>query len=236
MTDTPETQDGPTRVMLIAAHPDDPEFGCGGTMAKWAAEGKEITYVILTNGDKGSHDPQMRPGDLAEIREKEQWAAARAIGVKNVIFGGVPDQMLEPTLAMRRYVIQLIREHKPHVLVAIDPWRPYQLHPDHRAAGYLALDALYGAREVQVFPEHFRAEAGVDIWRIKEIYLFWTNNVDYVEDISDYIEARIEATRQHVSQVRRPEQLAERLRQRTAEFGKEHGFAHAEGFKKISLG
>ena len=228
-----EEKENLNRVMLIAAHPDDPEFGCGGTIAKWAAQGKEITYVILTNGDKGTHDPQVRPGDLAQQREAEQWAAARELGVKEVVFSGVPDQMLEASLAMRKEVIRLIRVHKPHILLAIDPWRRYQLHPDHRAAGYLALDALYGARECHVFPEHFRE--GIDIWRISEAYLFWTDQPDYWEDVSDYMDQRIASIKAHVSQVRNPEGVDERIRKRTAETGEAQGIAHAEAFKQIKF-
>ena len=123
------------RVMVIGAHPDDPEFGAGGTIAKLAAQGKEITYVLITSGDKGSHDPNVRPGQLATRREQEQRNAAAVLGVKEVIYLRYPDGILENTLALRARLAHLIRLHKPHILFAIDPWRHYQLAPDHRAAG-----------------------------------------------------------------------------------------------------
>ena len=222
-----------SRVMVVAAHPDDPEFGCGGTIAKWAATGKEITYLILTNGDKGTHDPNVRPGELAVTREKEQWDAAQTIGVKHVIFLGYPDQMLENTIALRRQVVGLIRQHRPHIIMAIDPWRPYQLHPDHRAAGFVALDAIYAAREVHVFPEQFMGD--INIWRVKEAYLYWTASPDYWEDTTDYIDLRVESLRQHVSQIRNPDGLEKRIKERSAETGKEAGYAYAESLKRLAF-
>ena len=229
----PDANTALSRVMVIGAHPDDPEFGCAGTIAKWAAAGKEITYVILTNGDKGTHDPNVRPGDLAAIREAEQWAAARALGVKKVIFLGYPDQTLENTMALRRAVAGLIRQHQPHILAAIDPWRPYQLHPDHRAAGFVSLDAIYAAREYHVFPEQFMGEVGP--WRIKEAYLYWSNHPDYFEDVTDYIDQVIAAIAEHKSQIRDPEKLGERIRKRKAETGKEVGYQYAEALKRITF-
>ena len=222
-----------SRVMLIGAHPDDPEFGCGATMAKWAAAGKEITYVILTNGDKGTHDPAVRPGDLAVTREAEQWAAARALGVKNVVFAGYPDQMLENTMALRREVAGLIRKHRPHILVAIDPWRPYQLHANHRAAGFASLDAIYAARECHVFPEQFMN--GTEPWRIKEAYLYWTANADHWEDVTGYLDPCIAAIACHKSQVRNPEKLDQRVREGKAKTGQEPGYDYAEAFKKLTF-
>jgi LmbE family N-acetylglucosaminyl deacetylase len=134
------------RVMVIAAHPDDPEFGCAGTVVKWAQAGRSIAYVLLTSGDKGSHDPDLRPGRLAALREEEQRTAARDLGVKQVIFLRYPDGLLENTLELRRQLSNLIRQHRPHIVMTIDPWRHYQLHPDHRAAGQAALDGVWWKR------------------------------------------------------------------------------------------
>lgn len=228
---TEETLD---RVMMIAAHPDDPEFGCGATIAKLAAAGKKITYVLLTSGDKGTHDPGVTPGELAIRREQEQWDAARTLGVEAVIFLRYPDLMLENTMNLRRQLAGIIREHRPHILFAIDPWRIYQRHPDHRAAGFAALDAVYAARELGVFPEQFVGE--IKPWRVKETYLFWAEKPDYWEDVTDFVDKRIEALSRHVSQVGDDtEKLAENVRKRTAETGKEAGYAHAEAFKKFSF-
>jgi LmbE family N-acetylglucosaminyl deacetylase len=222
------------RVMVIAAHPDDPEFGCAGTIVKWAQAGKEITYVLLTSGDKGSHDPDLRPGRLAAVREEEQRAAAKDLGVEQVIFLRYPDGLLVNNLELRRQLANVIRQHRPHILLTIDPWRRYQLHPDHRAAGQAALDAIYAAREWHIFPEQLVGDA--EPWRVNEVYLFWTDSADYWEDISQCIDTRISALARHASQVGlNMEKLADRIRKRTQEAGKEAGYGYAEGFKRFQF-
>ena len=228
----PETSGSLDRVMVIAAHPDDPEFGCAGTVVKWAEAGRVITYVLLTSGDKGSHDPDLRPGRLARIREEEQRAAARDLGVSQLIFLRYPDGLLENTLELRRQISSVIRQHRPHVIMTIDPWRPYQLHPDHRAAGQAALDAIYAAREWHLFPEQLIGD--MEPWRVTEAYLFWTSNADYWEDITDCIDARISALARHASQVGLDmEKLSRRIRERAHEAGEKPGYEYAEGFKRL---
>lgn len=222
------------RVMVIAAHPDDPEFGCAGAVLKWAQAGRTITYVLITSGDKGSHDPDLRPGLLAARREVEQRAAAAELGVGDVIFLRRPDGLLENTLDLRRELAALVRRLRPHIVVTIDPWRPYQLHPDHRAAGQAAMDAVWSAREWGIFPEQL--VEGVEPWRVRQVYLFWTDHADYWEDISCCLEQRIAALMRHVSQVgTEPEKLAERVRQRAREAGEKPGYAAAEAFKRFEF-
>jgi LmbE family N-acetylglucosaminyl deacetylase len=221
------------RVLVIAAHPDDPEFGAGGTIAKWAAQGREIEYVLLTSGDKGGRDPSVRPGQLATRRENEQRSAATALGVRNVTFLRYPDGLVENTLTLRQRLSEIIRRRKPHILLAIDPWKTYQLHPDHRAAGFAALDAVYAAREWNIFPEQLDGDE--EPWRVREIYLFWTDNADYWEDVSDTIAARIDSLCCHESQVG-TDRLDKRIRERCAAVGERCGHAFAEEFKLIKLG
>ncbi len=230
MTEQAEALD---RVMVIAAHPDDPEFGCAGTVMKWAQAGKHITYVLLTSGDKGTRDPEIRPGRLATQRESEQRAAAADLGVEEVIFLRYPDGMLENTMELRRQLAALLRDRKPNIVIAIDPWRHYQLHPDHRAAGMAALDALYAAREWHIFPEQL--VEGIDPWRVKEVYLFWTDAPDYWEDVALCIEPRIAALRRHASQIGDADKLAERIRQRCKDAGEKQGLEAAEEFKRIQF-
>ncbi|MDY7079657.1 MAG: PIG-L deacetylase family protein [Chloroflexota bacterium] len=231
MSEAPESLD---RVMVIAAHPDDPEFGCAGTIIKWAQAGKKITYVLLTSGDKGSHDPDLRPGQLAAQREEEQRTAAQDLGVEQVIFLRYPDGLLENTMELRRQLSNVIRQHRPHIVLTIDPWRPYQLHPDHRAAGQVTLDAIYAAREWHIFPEQLVGE--VEPWRVKEAYLFWTDNADYWEDISQCIETRISALARHASQVGlNVEKLANRVRKFAREAGERDGYEYAEAFKRLQF-
>lgn len=222
------------RVLVIAAHPDDPEFGCAGTVLKWAQAGRDIAYVLITSGDKGSHDPDLRPGALAARRESEQRAAARDLGVHDVIFLRWPDGLLENTLDLRRQLADLIRRLRPHIVLTIDPWRHYQLHPDHRAAGQAALDAVWSAREWYIFPEQL--VEGVEPWRTRQVYLFWTDTPDHWEDITCCMEQRLVALMQHVSQIGAgPEKLAEHIRQRAREAGEKPGYVFAEAFKKFEF-
>jgi len=220
-------------VLVVGAHPDDPEFGCAATIAKWANEGREVHYVLLTSGDKGSHDPGIRPGEVAAMREKEQRAAAEELGVRSVRFLHYPDGQLENTMELRRHLCHLIRNIKPDILMTIDPWRRYQLHPDHRVAGQVALDASWAAREWYLFPEQL---VDNDPWRVQEIYLFWTDDADYFEDVSSSIDQRVAALMQHNSQVNgRKEHVSERIRKAAGATGKDHGYEYAEGFKRIVL-
>jgi LmbE family N-acetylglucosaminyl deacetylase len=222
------------RVLVVAAHPDDPEYGCAATVAKWASERREVTYLLLTSGDKGSKDPRVRPGALATRREREQRSAAASLGVREVLFQRHPDGMLENTMALRREIAGIIRRCRPHLLLTIDPWTRYQTHPDHRAAGLAALDAAYAAKEVNLFPEQL--VDGVEAWRISEAWLFWSENADRWEDVGCCIGKRIAALRRHASQVGDdPKRLAEDIRKRARESAKKgkQPFEYAEAFKVL---
>lgn len=220
--------------MVIAAHPDDPEFGAGATIAKWAAAGREITYVLLTSGDKGCHDPAIRPGQIAARREAEQRDAAASLGVQEVIYLNYPDGILENSLELRRRLSLIVRERQPEVVLAIDPWRRYQLHPDHRAAGQAALDAVWSAREWYIFPEQLLGDR--EPWRVKEVYLFWAEAPDYWEDVTETVDQRIEALLRHDSQTAsRAEKLAERVREGLRNTAKDHDMEYAEAFKRIKF-
>ena len=238
--DAPKAHPGPapeyTRVLVIAVHPDDPEFGAGATIAKWAKQGREVTYLLITSGDKGSHDRSLRPEEVAQIREREQRAAAEAIGVKDVIFLRHADGVVEPTLSLRREVSNVIRECEPHVVITMDPWRRYQLHPDHRACGWTALDAVWSAREWNIFPEQVRP--GKDPWRVKEVYLFWTDDPDYWEDVTGSLEGRFKALEAHKSQTGgRMDRIRERVTQGCRETGASANppCELAEAFKLLKL-
>ena len=222
------------RVLVTAAHPDDPEFGCAATVAKWAAMGREITYLLLTSGDKGSHDPAIRPGQIAGQREVEQRAAAAELGVKELIFLNYPDGILENSLELRRRLSLIIREQQPDIVVAIDPWRRYQLHPDHRAAGQAVIDAVWSAREWNIFPEQLLGER--QPWRTQELYLYWAEGPDHWEDVGETVERRIAALSHHASQLGdRAATLEERVRGWLRETAKEKGLEYAEAFKRIKL-
>ncbi len=241
MTDTPTTQ--PKRVMIIVAHPDDADFMAAGTLAKWARQGCEIGYVLCTSGDKGSSDPEVNPAELAATREREQKAAAAVVGSYDVAFLRYPDGALLNTLELRRDLVREIRRFRPDVLLCQDPTNRfsdgYVNHPDHRAAGDAALDAVYpSARDYHAYPDLI-AE-GFMPHKTLEVYLGGaaSNSTVWV-DISDTIDVKVAALREHASQVGAdPERLAtleSRIKERAAELGAPHALAYAEGFRYIHL-
>ncbi len=207
---TPELLD---RVMVIAAHPDDPEFGCAGTILKWSQAGKQITYVLLTSGDKGSHDPDMRPGRLAGLREDEQRAAAGELGVREVVFLRRPDGLLENTLDLRRELASVMRQRQPHIVLTIDPWRHYQLHPDHRAAGQAALDAVFPAAGNPAYFPELLAE-GCQPHTPKEVWCSSTNQPSVVLDITETWPIKFQALLHHRSQIGDVGKFTTRMRSR----------------------
>lgn len=197
---------GPKRVAVIFAHPDDAEFICAGTVARWVAEGYHVTYVLLTSGDKGSDDPEMTPERLVATRTAEQRDACAILGVKDVLFLGHEDAMLVPDLALRRELVRVIRTIRPDVVVCQDPTvryveQSYLNHPDHRAAGEATLDAVYpAARDRMTFPE-LLAE-GLEPHKVREVYLAGATTPDVAVDITDYMENKLAALRAHASQLR----------------------------------
>ena len=146
--------DVPSRALAIGAHPDDIEFGCGGTLAKWAAKGCEIFHLVCTDGSKGTWDPDVDGAALARRRQKEQTDAARILGGSApVTFLGWTDGELESGMVQRGQIVEAIRRLKPDIILAHDPWKRYRLHPDHRHAGFLATDGVVAARDPLFFPE-----------------------------------------------------------------------------------
>jgi len=219
--------------MVIFAHPDDAEGNCGGTTVKWAREGKIIHYLVLTNGDKGSWDPSMTSERLAGIREREQEAAAKILGVSGVTFLGVPDGELEASQPLRKEVTRVIRRDQPSIVFTHDPWKPYQTHPDHRAAGFLAMDAVIAAQDHLFYPDQLAQ--GLKPSRVKEVCLFGTDHPDFWVDISETIELKLQAVRCHESQGLASQKIQERIRNRALEVGKLRGYLYGEAFKKIVM-
>ncbi|MBI5967039.1 MAG: PIG-L family deacetylase [Deltaproteobacteria bacterium] len=224
---------GNEKVMIVIAHPDDAEGNCGGTTARWAREGKIIHYLVLTNGDKGSDDLSMTSEKLARIREQEQEAAAKILGVSGITFLRIPDGELEISPGLRRGITRLFRFHQPAIILTHDPWKPYQLHPDHRAAGFLTLDAIIAARDHLYYPDQLAR--GLNPCRVKEILLFGTDSPDFWVDISNTFELKLEAVHCHRSQGLTAAEVQERIRNRALEVGKAKGYLYAEAFKKIVL-
>jgi len=219
--------------LVIGAHPDDNEFGAGGTAAKLATQGWDITFIIVTNGNKGSHDPGMSPYTLSETREQGQRAAIAVLGVQRVIFLRNNDGELETTPALRSEIALYIRHFKPNAVYTHDPWKHYMLHPDHRAVGFAVIEGIVSARDHLFMPG--LGQIGIGVWRPEALYLWSAEQPDHVEDVSDFVEQKIAALREHHTQLDEHRDWEDRVRQRMAELGKEHGIAAAEAFKKIAL-
>ena len=195
----------PERVLMIQAHPDDAEFGIGGTVAKWAAAGSEVYYCSITSGDKGTKDPDITGEELVALREQEQLEAAKVLGVKDVIFLRFLDATLEPNLELRRELTRVIRQVRPTALMCFDPTARlhgdgYINHPDHIAAGEASLAAVFpSCRDRRTFPELL--EEGLEPIEVPSVYIFSSHQPNTWIDISDQINTKIEALRKHVTQV-----------------------------------
>ena len=226
----------PAQVMVITPHPDDAEFGVAGTAVRWVKEGKEIIYVVCTNGNKGTSDVNVKPEELAKIREQEQLAAARLLGVREVIFLGHPDQELEDTPEFRKEFVRLIRMYQPEMVVTADPYRHYIWHRDHRITGRVVLDAIFPyARDHLSYPD-LLAE-GLQPHRVKEVLLWASEDPNYYSDITGTFDLKLAALRCHKSQVGEnpsPE-LEKRLRQRHEMMAEGQGFHLAEAFHRVEI-
>jgi LmbE family N-acetylglucosaminyl deacetylase len=188
----------PERALAVAAHPDDVEFGCGATFAKWAAAGCEIHHLICTDGSKGSWDPSEDIAQLVAVRQEEQRAASRALGGKgDAVFLGWPDGELEAGLRQRWQVAYWIRKIRPDVVLGHDPWRRYRLHPDHRNAGWLVTDGIVAARDPHFFPEQ-----GEPPHRPTALLLWEAEDPDHVEDVTGFEDIKLAALLEHRSQFR----------------------------------
>ncbi len=231
----------PERALAIGAHPDDIEFGAGSTLAKWASQQCEVSLLICTDGSKGSWDPSIELKDLIATRKSEQLAAAEEIPAKGkVIFLGCPDGELQVTDSLRKRVARIIRELKPNVILGHDPWKRYRLHPDHRAAGYLTVDAVVAARDPFFYPEQ-----GLNPHRPSELLLYEAEEIDHYETCNGYEEKKIAALLCHVSQYEstmgiHPDDDAGKMAFRKSVVTKlelvaeKHNLGTAEGFKRIS--
>jgi LmbE family N-acetylglucosaminyl deacetylase len=215
----PDEWDKPQNVLVILAHPDDPEFFCGATLAKWAAAGHRIIYCLLTCGDKGTQDRSIKPGDLCALRQSEQRAAAAVLGVECVDFLGYPDGYLVPDLDLRKAITRVIRQERPDILVTCDPLTLYSSetrlnHPDHRAAGQAALDAVFpAARDYLNFPELFEEE-NLEPWIVREVWVSGTQTPNVKLDVTPYWETKIKAILEHKSQIQDVAGLVKRMNDR----------------------
>ena len=195
----------PARALVVVAHPDDIEFGCAGTVARWVREGGHVTYALVTNGAAGSSDPEMTRERLAELREAEARAAAKVVGVDQVEFLGYEDGLLEATLEVREKIVRLIRRVRPEVVVTTDPTTRYFAdryinHPDHRAAGEATLAAVIPGSDTRLaYPELL--EEGLEPVKLTGVWLMMNMEPNLVVDIGDFIDKKIESLACHVTQI-----------------------------------
>jgi len=224
------------RVMVITAHPDDSEFGAGGTVAGFVKDGREVAYCIVTNGNKGSSDRAMTPERLATVRAEEQRNAARVLGVERVSFLGYPDGEVEDTRDLRRDVSREIRRFRPDLVICQNPNRTYNLgasHRDHRTVGGVVLDCVYPlARDHMAFPELLPE---FEPHKVREVYVMQWSEPHVVNDISDVMDLKLKALACHASQFKDFAAVEARVRQRSKELGAARGYAYAEAFDRIAI-
>ncbi|NNN21596.1 MAG: PIG-L family deacetylase [Acidimicrobiales bacterium] len=187
----------PKSALAIGAHPDDIEFNVGGTFAKWSEGRTRLAHVICTDGSKGTWDKSADSSELISARANEAKRAALMLGASEVMFLGQIDGELEETKDGLGQIVKWIREFKPQVVVAHDPWKRYRLHPDHRKAGFLALNAVVGARDPLFFPE-----LNLEPYRPEKIMLYEADLVDHVEEIGDWLDTKVQSLLEHKSQLK----------------------------------
>lgn len=239
--------EGVSVYLVVVAHPDDPDFGVAGTAARLSRDGHEVHYLVLTSGDAGSEDPTVSPTELMRLREAEQEAAGRILGLRSVRFLRYPDGELEPTLQLRKAIVRVMRELRTDVVLCQDPRSlvsedsTYLNHPDHRAAGQVALDAAFPAAGN---PSAFRdlLAEGLKAHKVQEVWLFFTGaqHVNHFVDITDTLELKIQALEAHASQIgdwARTGGLRREMTKWATEAAERHQlpFQYAEGFQRIVL-
>ena len=228
----------PESAMVIVAHPDDIEFSCAGTIARWVKAGSRVAYVLCTSGEVGIAESGMTKDKAVKIREKEQLAAAEIVGVEDVVFLREPDGMLQPSLDLRKKLVREIRRFKPAIVICGDPtivWAgdTYINHPDHRAAATAALDATFpAAGQPNLFEE--LEEEGVTAHKPRKVYVTGWSGSDLFVNIEETIEQKITALRAHKSQMKDwdPEP---RIKEWAAERGQGKEMAYAEGYRVVTL-
>jgi len=235
----PENWKEPQKILVILAHPDDPEFFCGASLARWVRAGHTVVYQILTCGDKGWNPKtpaDMTTDQLCAIRHREQQAAAAVIGASAVHFLDLPDGYLVPDIDLRCEIVRLIRKHRPDILVTCDPqtlFAPYGLnHPDHRACGQVVLDAVFPAAGSPVFFPQLLTE-GYEPHMPREVWSALTNQPDTTIDVTDTWDIKLKAIFEHRSQVQDVDTLLQRMRSRRTADSTEENPRYEEKFRVV---
>jgi LmbE family N-acetylglucosaminyl deacetylase len=221
-------------VLVIAPHPDDAETRSAGSVARWVREGKDVVYVVCTNGDKGTGDPTLKPEELVGIREKEQMAAAEILGVREVIFLKHPDQQLEDSPDFRREIVRLIRTYRPDTIITIDPYERYLSHRDHRKTGLVTLEAIAPAgTDTAAFSD--LSKKGLKPHRVKELLFCGFEGHDYHVDITGTFDIKIAALKCHRSQVGDRSEFFNHMKERAKMEAEAEDYELAEAFRRVEV-
>ncbi len=224
------------RALVVMAHPDDIEFTCGGTVAQLSDDGWDVTFCLVTSGDKGTKDPLLGPADLGALREAEQEAAASELGIKRCIFLRVPDGHVEDGSEFRGQMVQVLRTVQPELLITWDGYRGFN-HRDHRTVGIAALDAAFPlARNANSYAE--QVASGLEPVRVNTILLAGSNEPNFFVDVSDQQHRRIDALLRHASQVQAAnrEEMVKRMQRRSEEAARAGRVPWAEAFRRMTFG
>lgn len=225
-------------ILVILAHPDDPEFFLGSSIARWIHAGHRVRYVLLTKGDKGSKDLNLSAAEVAQIRVAEQQAAAHMLGVTSIDFLSYEDGYLIPDLEMRKEIVRFIRKYQPQILVTCDPGnlfpsQQYINHPDHRNAGMVVIDAVFPAAGNRFFFPELLNE-GYEPHEVEEVWMSLTNEPDVRLDVTEYWDDKIKALKMHASQIGDPRAFEKRMLERVNN-GKDEDFKYEEQFRRIKF-
>ena len=228
----------PQRVLVVTPHPDDAEFWCGGTVAKWIGDGAAVRYVLCTDGGKGTSDPNITSADLAKVREKEQADAAESLGVQELVLLHHPDGFLEDNDEFRKELVRQIRQARPDIVLCPEPYRKnLAWHRDHRITGQVTLDAVFPcARDHLHFEELWRDE-GLEPHKTATVLFWGAEQADTIVDISGTVDAKMLAVRAHKSQVNGwyDQEIEDFVKEHAREAAGDSGLEFAESFRKITF-
>ncbi|HWB38687.1 MAG TPA: PIG-L deacetylase family protein [Candidatus Saccharimonadales bacterium] len=231
----------PKVVLAVGAHADDIDFGASGSVAKWARDGADVHYLVITDGSKGTEDRSITSEELANLRQKEQRAAAKSLGAKEVHFLGYEDGALEVTQALKKDIVRVIRQVRPDTVVVMDPTFIYSTergfinHPDHRAAGQATLDAIFPlARDHKTFPDLLTDE-GLEPHKVEHVLLVNFEKQNFFVDITETLDAKIAALQHHASQISDMDMVRKWITERAEVVGKEAGVKYAESFVRLDV-
>jgi LmbE family N-acetylglucosaminyl deacetylase len=212
----PTDLDHPTRALVVTAHPDDVDFGAGGTVAGWVAEGIDVTYCIVTDGDAGGFDPSVPRSDIPAIRRAEQEAAAAVLGVMDVRFLGYRDGFVEPSQDLRRDISRVIRQVRPERMLIQSPERNWARipasHPDHLASGEASIYAIYPDARNPFAHSSLLTDEGLDAWTVHDVWVMGGPQTNHVVDVTSAFDTKIAALRAHASQTSHMDDLEDRIR------------------------